>query len=73
MPTKHPRLNITMESPLAAALTQLADRENKSVSSLARELILEALELREDFALSSLALARDKKTARTVVHDDAWC
>ena len=50
MRTNNPRINITLEESTAGLLTSLADQEHKSISSLAKELILEALERREDMA-----------------------
>ncbi len=47
-------------------------QENKSVSMLAKELILEALEYREDLALSTLAKIRDKSKVKKIKHEDAW-
>lgn len=72
MPTKNPRIHITMDSESANLLSSLAEQENKSVSSLSLELILEALDRREDMALSSIAEARDTKDAKLIDHDDAW-
>ncbi|HSW70154.1 MAG TPA: hypothetical protein VLI69_08415 [Gammaproteobacteria bacterium] len=59
MPTKNPRINITLEESTAGLLANLAEHEQKSISSLAKELILEALECREDMALSVIAKIRD--------------
>lgn len=72
MPTKNPRINITFEATTAGLLTNLAKQEHKSVASLAKELILEALERREDMALSAVAKARDVEGVKKVDHDDAW-
>lgn len=72
MPTKNPRINITFEEPVALFLTSLASYEHKSLAGLAKELILEALERREDIALSEIAHLRDKKNAQRVKHADAW-
>lgn len=72
MPTKHPRINITFEAATAGFLAELANQEHKSVSSLAKELILEALERREDKFLSALAILRDIPQAKTVKHKDVW-
>ena len=72
MTTKNPRINVTFEEVTAGLLARLAHREQKSVSSLVRELSLEALELREDVYLSKVADQRDKKGAKTHSHDDAW-
>ena len=72
MPTKNPRINITLEESTAGFLSSLAEHENMSVSSLAKELILEALERREDMALSAIAEIRDTTKAKKVKHTDAW-
>jgi hypothetical protein len=72
MPTKNPRVNITFEETTACLLAQLANQEHKSVSSLAKELILEALERREDMVLSAIAEIRDRERAKKVKHDDVW-
>jgi hypothetical protein len=72
MPTKNPRINITLEASTAVFLTSLANHEHKSLSSLAKELVLEALERREDVALSSIAAIRDTSKTKRVKHNDAW-
>ena len=72
MPTKNPRINITLEKSIAGLLTNLAEQEHKSVSNLAKELVLEALERREDIALSAIAEIRDVIKVKRVKHDDAW-
>lgn len=72
MPTKNPRLNITFEPATVVVLTALAEQEHRSVSSLAKELILEALERREDVVLSKIAELRDVKSAKVISHEDAW-
>lgn len=72
MATKNPRINITFEEATAFLLVQLAKENNKSVSSIAKELILEALEKREDMVLSSIAELRDIKGTKRVKHQDAW-
>ncbi len=72
MATKNPRVNVTFEEPTVGLLTELAHEENKSVSSLVRELTLDALELREDLALSRLADRLDREDTRIHSHDEAW-
>jgi hypothetical protein len=72
MPTSNPRINVTFEPALAALLASLARQENKSVSALAKELVIEALERREDMALSAIASLRDKAPQKLVSHDEAW-
>jgi len=72
MPTINPRINITLEAPVIAMLTQLADKEHKSISGLARELLLEAIELREDMLLSEIGDKLYVKGAKTISHDEIW-
>ncbi len=72
MPTQNPRINVTFREEIAMLLSKLASREQISVSGLVRELTMEALEMREDLALSSLAANLDKKNAKKYTHEDAW-
>lgn len=72
MPAKNPRIHVTLEESVAGLLIQLADQEHKSVSSLAKELVLEALERREDQALSAIAQARDLPKTKRIKHDNVW-
>jgi hypothetical protein len=74
MPTANPRLNITFKPTTAALLSRMARREKKSVASLTKELVLDALERREDMELSMLAIRREKenKGKKTISHEDAW-
>lgn len=72
MSVKNPRINVTFEVAVANLLSNLASQEHKSVSSLVRELALEALERREDFYLSKIADKIDIKGAKTYSHEDAW-
>ncbi len=74
MPTANPRLNITIQPETAALLARLAKREQKSVASLAKELVLSGLEQREDITLSLLAERREaeQKGKKTFTHAQAW-
>lgn len=74
MPTKNPRVNIIVEQPLYIAMHDLANSEGISMSAIARDLILEAIELREDVALATLADKRVKTFNRkaSLSHDDVW-
>lgn len=72
MPTINPRINITLEKTLASVLEEQAKLEHKSVASVAKELILEALERREDMALSAIAEIRDKRNSKRKKHSDVW-
>lgn len=74
MPAKNPRINVLVEESIYRAIHALSAREGVSVSSLAHDLIREALDLREDAALSVLADERnttiDRKTALS--HEEVW-
>ena len=74
MPAKNPRINIVLEEPLYKVIKELAEKDGLSMSNLSRDLIREALELREDAALAALAEERDGtlKAADRLDHDDAW-
>ncbi len=61
MATRNPRLNITLEPEIVSQLTAIAKKEQRSISNVAKELVCEALELREDAILSVLAQERDSK------------
>jgi predicted DNA-binding protein len=74
MPTKNPRINIVVGSPLYSVLHDLATSEGVSMSTVARDLIREAIELREDVALAAFADERIKTLDRKKVlsHDETW-
>jgi len=72
MATKNPRINITLEPAISSFMTALAKEGHMSVANLARNLIIEALERREDRCLSAVAELRDIPGVKTVSHDDAW-
>jgi len=74
MPAKNPRVNIVVEPPLYSALHDLAVSEGVSMSTIARDLIREALNLREDVALAAFADTRMKTFNRKVAlsHEDVW-
>jgi predicted DNA-binding protein len=69
---KNPRINVTFENTIAVLLIHLAQRENKSVACLVRELTLNSLETREDIYLSKVAEKIDKNGAKTYSHREAW-
>jgi len=74
MPTKNPRVNIVVEPLLYGVMNDLATKEGVSMSTLARDLIREALELREDVALAAWASAREKTFSRkhALSHEETW-
>lgn len=72
MATKKPRFNVTVEPKEEKILSILAKKEDKSISFLIRELILEALERREDAVLSAIADERLQEPQETISHKDIW-
>jgi len=74
MPAKNPRVNIVVEPPLYHAMQDLAAGQGVSMSTLARDLIREAIELREDVSLAAFADTRMKTFHRKAAlsHEDTW-
>ncbi len=74
MPAKNPRVNIVVEPPLYTVMHDLAISQGVSMSTIARDLIREAIDLREDVALAAFADTRmktfDRKAALS--HKDVW-
>ena len=74
MPAKNPRINVVLETPLYRSVARLAAHDSVSLSLKVRDLIAEALEIREDVALARFAEARDATFTRKValMHDEVW-
>lgn len=72
MTTKHPRLNVVVNEELMNTLNFIATHEDKSLSVIAKELIEESLEKREDQHLSALAMKREDTSKEYISHEDAW-
>jgi hypothetical protein len=74
MATKYPRVNLVVEPPLYSVIQNIARLEGVSMSALARELIKEAISLREDAALACLAEEREKSfnSKKSLTHEQTW-
>jgi metal-responsive CopG/Arc/MetJ family transcriptional regulator len=74
MPTTKPRINVILEEPLYETVEQLAERDGMSLSLKVRDLVKEALEIREDIALTYLAEERDEtfRKSKSLRHDEVW-
>lgn len=72
MPTQNPRINITLDPKFAGVIASLAKRDNVSISSKTKELVMVALELQEDMYFSKLAEDVERRTTKWVSHEDAW-
>lgn len=74
MPARNPRVNVVLEKPLYEAVDHLAKKEGVSLSTAVRDLVKEAIEIREDIDLAKLAEAREKsfRRSRAHMHKDVW-
>jgi hypothetical protein len=74
MPAKNPRVNVVLEKPLYSVLHRLAEDEGISMSMLMRDLVKEALEIREDQALADFAEQREDSFDRSkaLSHEEVW-
>jgi hypothetical protein len=74
MPTQNPRINVVLEPGLYHALCQLAKKAGVSLSLLSRDLIKDALDVREDQYWQETAQERDKtfSTKSAISHKDVW-
>jgi predicted DNA-binding protein len=72
MPTKLQRVNLSIERDIAEDLELLAKITQKTVTGLAKELIIDALDRREDLYMSKLANEVDQAGAKTLSHEEFW-
>ncbi len=73
MPTKNPRLIVTLEPALYAKVKTLSKANGTTLSMAARDLIREACGDVEDLGLSVLADKRMKSgKGRWLSHDEVW-
>lgn len=74
MPTKNPRVNVVLDTQLYVAVSELAKGHGVSMSMIMRDLVKEAMEIREDVALAQIAdqraLSFDHDKALT--HYEVW-
>ena len=74
MPSKNPRINVVLEKPLYKDVEHLAKKEGVSLSLKVRDLIKEALEIKEDIALTRFAVKREQtfRRAKVLKHTEVW-
>jgi predicted DNA-binding protein len=72
MATQNPRIQVMLDAETNGLLASLAERQERSISMTAAELIREALELHEDFLLSQHGDQRIASTQKWINHEDAW-
>ena len=74
MPAKNPRINIVLDMSLYKNVQFLAEKDGVSLSSKARELLKEAMEIHEDIYLSAIAEERERtfNIASALTHEEVW-
>ena len=74
MPARNPRVNVVLEKPLFEAVGHLAKKEGVSLSTAVRDLVKDAIEIREDIDLARFAGTREMslKRSRALSHKDVW-
>jgi len=74
MPAKNPRINVVLEKPLYNVVHELAEDQGVSMSTLMRDLVREAIELREDRALAFFASEREEvfNHDTALSHEAVW-
>lgn len=74
MPARNPRVNVVLEKPLYEAVDHLAKKEGVSLSTAVRDLVKEAIEIREDIDLARFAETRERtlRRSRVLSHKDVW-
>lgn len=74
MPTKNARVNVVLEKQLYSVVSEFAKKQGVSKSMVVRDLIKEALELREDLALAEFATMRETTFNRAMAldHEEVW-
>ncbi len=72
MATTKPRLHISLSTEEEQFLNTLAKRDEVPRATKAAQLVRQAMEIEEDFALSQLAMERDVPGAKWMSEKDFW-
>jgi len=74
MPTKNARINVVVEKPLYAVIDEISKERGISKSMVVRDLVMQAIELREDMALVHFADEREKSfdKSKALTHKEVW-
>ncbi len=74
MPTQNPRINVVLDPSLYSQLSELAQKAGVSMSFLSRDLIKDALEVREDVYWQKIVQKREKTFSikKSLMHKDIW-
>lgn len=74
MPTRKPRVNVVLDVQLFGAVSELANYQGVSMSMIMRDLVKEAMEIREDVHLTHIADQRAQSFTpeMAMTHDEVW-
>ncbi len=74
MATKNPRLNVVLEPSLMNGVSHLAKAQGVSLSTMARDLIREALDTYEDGQWQKIVQNRETSfsSKKSLTHDEVW-
>lgn len=74
MPTKNRRINMVLDDSLFQAIEELASRRGSSLSTVARDLVADALEMQEDLGWLQIAAEREAsyESESADSHTDVW-
>ena len=72
MATVKPRLHISLSTDEERFLASLAKRDQVPRATKAAQLVRQAMEIEEDFALSQIAATRDVPGAQWINEKDFW-
>ena len=74
MPARNPRVNVVLEKPVYDIVGRIAREEGTSLSTVVRDLVKEAVEIREDVGLTRLATDREHALPRrrALSHKEVW-
>jgi hypothetical protein len=71
--SKKPRINVSLDENELFMLSSISKKRKQSISSIAKSLIGEALELQEDIFLSELSEKRViESKGKRIKHESAW-
>lgn len=74
MPTKNPRINVVLDTPLYQSVKHLAEKDGVSLSTKVRDLLRESIEIQEDLYLASIAAGRESSwdESDALSHEEVW-
>jgi predicted DNA-binding protein len=72
MATKNPRINVAFDDAELFGIKNIAKKNKKSLSATIKELVSEALELREDYQLSKIADKRLSSKSKLIPQEKVW-